>query len=294
MIDADMPAQRPRTCALSPGLFRQVAAIARDEAGLTIAEAKAPMVEARLSRRLRALGLPDFTAYLAVLEGPAGAEERRELVSALTTNVTHFFRERHHFDLLRSQVLPGLVARARAGGRARIWSAGCSTGQEPFSIAAEVMRAAPDAAALDIRILATDIDRRVLSVARTARYPVETLAGLTTEDLSLMAGARGHCPGDALEICADLRGLVVFRELNLLSRWPMRTAFDAIFCRNVVIYFDTATQRRLWPRFEAALSPGAWLFLGHSERLHEDSAPGLCGAGVTTYRRRGGALPKEV
>ncbi|MGI1661639.1 CheR family methyltransferase [Palleronia sp. KMU-117] len=275
----------PLAAPLAPAHFARVAAIARREAGLQIPDVKAPMVQSRLARRLRALGVARIEDYLDFVEAADGQAERLELVAALTTNVTQFFRERHHFDTLRTSVLPGLVARARAGGRVRIWSAGCSTGQEAYSIAVELLRAAPDAGQLDLRVLATDIDRHVLDEARKGLYPRAAVASLPAADIATL-GVPG--PADAaIDIRPALRELVSFRALNLLDPWPMRCPFDAIFCRNVVIYFDTDTQRRLWPRFAAALTPGGWLFLGHSERVQDGAAPDLAGAGVTTYRRAG-------
>jgi chemotaxis protein methyltransferase CheR len=275
----------PLTDDLDPAQFARVAAIARREAGLQIPEVKAPMVQSRLARRLRALGVTRIEDYLDFVEAAEGQAERLELVAALTTNVTQFFRERHHFDTLRTAILPGLVARARAGGRVRIWSAGCSTGQEPYSIAVELLRAAPDAAKLDLRILATDIDRHVLTEARKGSYPRAAAASLPPADLAALGAASPDAA--TIDIRPALRDLVSFRALNLLDPWPMRGAFDVIFCRNVVIYFDADTQRRLWPRFASALIPGGWLFLGHSERVQEGAAPDLTGAGVTTYRRTG-------
>jgi chemotaxis protein methyltransferase CheR len=278
---------------LEPEQFRALARIARQDAGLTIPEGKAGMVQSRLARRLRVVGLDGFDAYLALVESTGGAEERRELISALTTNVTQFFRERHHFETLRNEVLPPLVARAQTGGRVRLWSAGCSTGQEAFSIACEVIRLAPRAPRFDIRILATDIDRNVLRRAREGRYPSTVFTGLSPDDIASLSGAAGARSGETV-IRPELRDLVTFRELNLLGPWPIRGAFDAIFCRNVVIYFDAEAQRRLWPRFEAALAPGGWLFLGHSERLNGDAAPGMANVGVTTYRRLSVAPREET
>jgi chemotaxis protein methyltransferase CheR len=283
----------PPEAGLHPGLFRAIARIAREEAGLTIPEAKATMVQSRLARRLRAVGLDGFEAYLAFVESDAGAEERRELISALTTNVTQFYRERHHFDTLRRAVLPALVARARAGGRVRLWSAGCSTGQEAYSLACEVLRLAPEAARLDIRILATDIDRNVLRQARDGRYPASAVGGLSQADASALFLADRSTTGE-VAVRPELRALLFFRELNLLGPWPFRRPFDVILCRNVVIYFDTETQRALWPRFEATLAPGGWLFLGHSERLQDDTAPELVNVGVTTYRRCPPEAGKEM
>lgn len=212
--------------ALSEEDFRAIAALVHGISGLALGPAKRGLVVARLGRRLRALGLPDFASYRALVCGPDGAAERGHLVSALTTNVTRFFREGHHFEMLRAQVLPPLVARARAGGRVRLWSAGCSTGEEAYSIALLLHEACPDAARLDIRILATDIDPQVLARAEAGLYPAAALEGIPPRlhraglvlpgDLSGHATghpsghpsghASGHPPGHAAEPAAPAPG----------------------------------------------------------------------------------------
>jgi chemotaxis protein methyltransferase CheR len=166
---------------LSPAEFARVAAIAHRDAGLCLSEAKCAMISSRLARRLRATGMPDFSTYLGFLEGGDGNAERQMLISALTTNVSHFFREKHHFDMLRDTLIPTLSARAKAGGRVRVWSAGCSTGQEPYSIAMTILSAFPDAARHDVRVLATDIDTEVLAAAERGIYSGRQLEGIDPE-----------------------------------------------------------------------------------------------------------------
>ncbi len=264
---------------LAPAAFERVARLAAREAGLAIAPTKRAMVQSRLFKRVRALGLATFEAYLDLVEGDAGADERRQMISALTTNVSHFFRERHHFDTLRDKLLPGLLKRAAEGGRVRIWSAGCSSGQEPYSIAMEILRRDPRAAERDIRILASDIDARILEVARAASYDATQMQGVDAADRkAFFTESAGR-----FTVLPHLQRMIAFRELNLLGQWPMKGRFDAIFCRNVVIYFDDATQRQLWPRFEAALAPGGTIFVGHSERIPELPGSALRSSGVTTY-----------
>jgi len=244
------------------------------------------MVLARIAKRMRAFGHAALSEYCAHLEGEAGAEERRELIYTLTTNVTSFFRERHHFDALRDRILPQLVARARAGGRVRLWSAGCSSGQEPYSLAMTVLEALPEAARLDIRILATDIDPHVLTPARDAVFPEaqaqpipESLRRRFLEPAECSDGSPGY------RVAEPVRRLVTFRQLNLIGPWPMKGRFDAILCRNVVIYFDRDTQRRLWGRFAGVLPPGGHLFLGHSERIDTAATHGFRVVGPTMYQR---------
>ncbi len=258
----------------------EIARLVRESAGIVIGEGKASMVQSRLSKRLRALGLADYRSYLEHLQSPEGAEESGRMLSALTTNVTNFFRENHHFQQLRRDVLPPLIARARAGGRVRIWSAGCSSGQEPYSIAMLLCDLAEDAPTLDIRILATDIDPEMTAIGRAARYATALAESIPPAYAQQFLDATD----DGVVLRPSVRGLVGFRELNLHATWPMRGTFDVIFCRNVAIYFDKQTQDALWSRFEAALAPDGWLFMGHSERLPADRPTRLVTAGITSYR----------
>lgn len=257
-----------------------IAAILHDSAGIVIAPGKGSMVQSRLAKRLRHLGLADFASYLALVRSEAGVEERRNMISALTTNVTHFFREQHHFDMLRTTVLPPLLERARAGERVRVWSAGCSSGQEAYSIAMIIAELAGNLAQLDVRILATDIDPQMIAQGHQAIYD----RGLLSDIPEPLRRRYFESTPQGERIVDTLRGMVSFRELNLHDLWPMRGQFDIIFCRNVVIYFDAPTQERLWNRFEKALSPGGWLFVGHSERVPLRPGGALKTAGITTYR----------
>lgn len=274
---------------LHPDDLARLARLVEAEAGLSLPAAKAAYVRARLARRLRVLGLRSFAAYADMVEGtgPLAAREREEMLSALTTNVTRFFREPHHFEALRDRVLPALAARARAGGRVRFWSAGCSTGEEAYSLALTVLDVLPEAPALDVRILATDLDRRVLATGSAGRYPARAAQpippALRTRYFRQVAGEGGtsYAAGPAL------RALVSFRRLNLARAWPFGGRFDAILCRNVVIYFDEATERRVWSGLAERLVPGGWLFVGHSERIETAALPLLASDGVSSYRRRG-------
>ena len=268
--------------------FTAIARMLYDDAGIALTESKASLVYSRLARRLRALGLESFHDYCRMVAGAEGVGERQNMLAALTTNVTRFFREPHHFEHLKTQVLPALVERARARGRVRIWSAGCSSGQEPFSIALTVLDALPDAASLDFRILATDIDPNMVAAGRAAVYSHEAVrpvpAGLRDRWMvRLSDGGR-----DAWGAGEEMRRLVAFRELNLMARWPMKGRFDAIFCRNVVIYFDKPTQKMLFDRYADILRPDGHLFVGHSETLFKVSTR-FALVGRTIYRRIDGA-----
>lgn len=263
--------------------FDTIARIAREDAGLSIPPEKAPMVFARLTKRLRALGISDRSEYCRLVQTPDGAEERRKLICTLTTNVTGFFREAHHFEMIATEILPQLAVRARQGDRVRFWSAGCSSGQEPYTLAMVVLDAIPEARDLDVRILATDIDTDILAMAKRAEYDEMALAPLSPvmrKKFVHETSERGK-----LGLAQDVRQLVSFRELNLLGKWPMRGPFDLILCRNVVIYFDQVTQNALWPRFESVCAPGGHLFLGHSERIDQDNAGRFQPVATTTYRR---------
>ncbi len=216
------------------------------------------------------------------------------MLSALTTNVTHFMREEHHFRLLRETVLPPLLARVRSGNRLRLWSAGCSAGQEPYSLAFTLLALCPEAPRLDIRILATDVDPEILDRARAGNYRTEELSAIPEPARS--QHVERSRDGTCFSIGAAPRALIRFAELNLIEAWPMRGRFEIIFCRNVAIYFDKATQERLWSRFATMLAPGGHLFIGHSERISGEAEAQFRSVGVTVYRHetRNGGRPAET
>lgn len=271
---------------MSDAEFSHLAQIAREEAGLVFPPGKAMLLRSRLTRRLRHLRLDGFGAYCALLSSDDGTAERREMISLLTTNVSSFFREPHHFEVMRETALPPLIARARAGGRIRLWSAGCSSGQEAYSLAITLRELAPDIDSLDIRILATDIDPNVVAAGRAGLYSDAEVSGMSAARRMAAFVAEGGGAHPKYRVTDEVRRLVTFRELNLLGPWPMRGRFDVIFCRNVVIYFDAPTQAALWPRFEAAGADGGWLVIGHSERLSEHALTRYEAVGPTAYRKR--------
>lgn len=271
--------------------FKVIAKRAHEDFGLHLPASKKDLVYSRLVKRLRNLGLPDFRSYCALIESPAGAEERMQMLSALTTNVTQFFREDHHFRMLRETVLPPLIARARAGGRVRLWSAGCSAGQEPYSIAFTVLEMFPDAARYNLRILASDVDPVILRRAEAGIYPKEELKAIPDAIRTRVADLSDTGDG-SFRVGEKARALISFAELNLMSEWPMRGTFDIIFCRNVAIYFDKETQARLWNRFANLLTADGYLFIGHSERLNGPAEQRFRSIGVTAYARTGPADPQ--
>ncbi len=231
----------------------EIAAMIYSDAGISLNETKASLVYSRLSKHIRALGLPGFRDYCLLVSSPAGAAARREMLSHLTTNFTRFFRENHHFDHLRDEVLPGLLARAKSGGRVRIWSAACSDGQEPYSIALTVLSLLPNAADFDFKILATDIDPKILGLARTGAYDetsLETVSPAMRKQWFQEVDIQGR---RKFQVDDRVKRLITFNELNLMAQWPFKGTFDVIFCRNVVIYFDEPTQTKIWSRFAGLL-----------------------------------------
>ncbi|ASM72277.1 MULTISPECIES: CheR family methyltransferase [Roseobacteraceae] len=253
------------------------------EAGLILAPEKVRMVQSRLRHRLRETKTATFEGYLALIRSDAGTDERRMMISALTTNVSQFFREPHHFDILGDKILPRAQVKLKAGGRFRIWSAGCSNGQEAFSIAMHLLDHDPSLQDADFRILATDVDPKVIAFARDAVYPDRMLQGIPDHLRKRFLQPVDNAGQPAHKMTDALRQLIRFKELNLLKPWPMNHVFDAIFCRNVVIYFDSPTQDALWPRFHSVLAPDGVLFLGHSERVPAPEALGFCMSGPTAY-----------
>jgi chemotaxis protein methyltransferase CheR len=241
------------------------------EVGIHFKDAKRTMLSARLARRLRALGLADFATYRDHLEhhDPNGAEFA-EMVNAVTTNKTEFFREAHHFEFLRSELIPRVRERAGSTGRRRlrIWSSACSTGEEPYSIAMTLREHLGPLQGWDVKILASDIDTRVLATASEGVYQEDKLEALP-DGLRARYFQRGKNGSMGLwRARPELRELIDFRRINLNEgTWPLGERFDAIFCRNVIIYFDRPTQIRLFERFAERLEPDGFLFLGHSESL---------------------------
>lgn len=254
--------------ALSDREFNRVKARVYREAGISLSEAKRTLVVSRLGKLVRALRLNSFDDYLDYLERQGAPSDAQDFVNALTTNLTRFWREDHHFEHLENYVRQLMAQRPRKGpdGRPklRIWSAGCSTGQEPYTIALGLLAALPDLKRWDFRILATDIDTNVVARAAAGIYPDAELNGLSRERSMLFERAG---PGQ-VQIPAAARDLVAFKPLNLMTNpWPMRGPFDAVFCRNVAIYFDKKTQGELFARLGAILAPEGFLYIGHSENL---------------------------
>jgi chemotaxis protein methyltransferase CheR len=267
----------PREFAYTRRDFERVRRLIHRSAGIALADSKADMVYSRLSRRLRALGLRSIREYLDLVEGTQGAE-LQAFTNALTTNLTSFFREPHHFETLRA-----FLATRRRDAPVRIWCAAASTGEEPYSIAMTVIE---HYAGIHppVSIIATDVDTQVLDTGAAGVYPIERVERMPRTRLHRFfrkgAGANeGYC-----RVTADLRRLIRFEPLNLLDQdWPVEGPLDAIFCRNVMIYFDKQTQYRILSRFVPMLVPDGLLFAGHSESfLHAADLFRPCGR--TVYR----------
>jgi chemotaxis protein methyltransferase CheR len=273
------PPAGDREFPMSERNFRQLQKIAYDLTGINLSDCKQNMIYGRLTRRIRALGMRDFDQYCDLL-AQNDSPELGEFVNAITTNLTAFFRENHHFDYLKNTLLPELVRRKQSERRICIWSAGCSTGEEPYSLAM-VVRSLPMLSAWNVNILATDLDSNVLKKAQAGEYAEERFAGIPSQHHTYVERVPGR---NTIFMREDIRRLVTFKQLNLLHGWPMKGPFDVIFCRNVVIYFDVPTQIKLFDRYATMLAPDGHLFIGHSENLHKISER-FVSLGRTIYRR---------
>lgn len=267
--------------------FESFSSFIYQQVGIKLPPAKKTMLEARLQKRLKAHALESFEAYRDFVFSPAGqSTELIHLIDVVTTNKTDFFREPSHFDYLTQKALPAILARSADCRRpVRLWSAGCSSGEEPYTLAmvlAELAEAQPD---LRFTILASDISTRILDTARTAVYPedrVEPVAPLFKKKYLLRSKDRRR---GLVRICPQLRALITFRRINFMDDdLGVGEAMDVIFCRNVVIYFDKETQQRLMLKFHRQLRPGGYLFLGHSETLNGLDVPFQTVAS-TVYRK---------
>jgi chemotaxis protein methyltransferase CheR len=247
--------------------FQDISHLVKDLCGINLHDGKKELVKARLNKRLRELGMDSFSQYVDYVSGSNGQAELLSMLDALSTNLTSFFREIAHFDLLREQIVPEMMRRAEPGRRIRVWSAGCSSGEEPYSIAIVLKEVLGDLGGWDVRVLATDLSRRVLDIARHGVYGQERLRQLSKGLIGTHFRCLAAREPRTYQVCDSLRKIVTFARLNLMESWPMRGPFDAIFCRNVMIYFDKPTQGRLVERFWDILAPGGVLFIGHSESL---------------------------
>jgi chemotaxis protein methyltransferase CheR len=242
--------------------FRKMSQLVYRLCGINLKENKKALVRARLMKRLRALGLGSIKEYIKLLESDQGKEEMILLIDAITTNKTSFFREVDHFRYLGEEILPELK-----NPRLRFWTAACSSGEEPISLSILLREKLPGIESRDVRILATDISTKMLEIAKKAVYAEEALAGIPSNFLRKYFTVIQKDPPRFYKVKDNVRTLIKLAWLNLMGSWPMKGPFNVIFCRNVMIYFDKATQQKLITRFWDLLEPGGYLFVGHSEGL---------------------------
>ncbi len=271
-----------REYAFSDQDFEYLRTLVKDKTGINLSSAKRELVYSRLAKRIRQIKLLSFGEYCEVLRDNRN-DEVSHMVNAITTNLTSFFREGHHFQYLTEMLMPELLERNVGTRRIRIWSAGCSTGEEPYSLAMAVKNAAPSLR-WNIKILATDLDTTVLEKARAGVYSKQRVATLPEAWVRRWFERSDGTGGAGVRVAPELKQMITFKQLNLMAPWPMKGPFDAIFCRNVIIYFDKQTQRVLANRFAEMLGPHGRLFLGHSESLYKVSDRFKL-VGTTTYQK---------
>lgn len=247
--------------------FEQIRAVIKDLTGINMSDSKRQLVYRRLSARLKATGIGTFQGYLDYLKQGDPAE-LEQFTNAVTTNLTSFFRENHHFEFLQKTVIPEAVTRSTRGDRRlRIWSAGCSTGEEPYSIAITLRESLKDLKNWDAKVLCTDLDSDVINTCKAGVYSMQRVEKLSRERLRRWFMKSRGLDGEVVKVNEQLRELLTFKQLNLMHDWPMKGPFHLIFCRNVIIYFDKPTQRVLIDRYADILVDGGYLILGHSESL---------------------------
>lgn len=249
--------------------FKFIRQLVLEKTGISLSEAKHDMVYGRLSRRLRQLRLVKFSDYCRILKD-GDDEELKIFINAMTTNLTSFFRENHHFEYLGKTLLPQLLA-TKTEPRLRIWSAGCSTGEEPYSIAMVLKEVLPANHDWDVKILATDLDTNVLAHGQRGVYDASRTTGIPQPRLKRWFRKGSGANEGSVRVSPELQELITFKQLNLMHGWPMKGPFDIIFCRNVVIYFDKPTQKVLFDRYSDILADDGHLFLGHSESMYKVS-----------------------
>jgi chemotaxis protein methyltransferase CheR len=279
--------------ALGDREFERLQRLIEREAGIHLGPAKRALVVGRLGKRIRDLGLHSFREYCDLVEGDAG--ERVEMLDRIATNETHFFREPRHFELLSRDILPRWQAAADQGLRPRtlkVWSAACSTGEEPYTLAMVLLRAFPPGSGWELDIVASDLSTRVLRRAREGLWPIDKSGEIPDADLKrFMLKGVGAQEG-MMRAGDELRALVRFARLNLMEDHPSLGTMDLVFCRNVLIYFDAPTKHAVVTRLLDHLAPGGYLFLGHAESLAGSSLKMHCVSPSVyereTQARRGG------
>ncbi len=240
--------------------------ISNEHSGILVPDDKFDMFYSRLSKRVRMYGLANFKEYCQFLKNNQ-EQEFTEFINAVTTNLTSFFREKHHFEYLKNEVLPGVIKKNSNTKTIKVWSAGCSTGEEPYSLAMTLLENVP--AGWDIKILATDLDTNVLDTAAKGIYTKDRVDGLPNDVLKRWFKRGAGKNENKVKISQECQSIIRFKQLNLMKEWPFKSYFDFIFCRNVLIYFDKETKEGLAQRYGDLLTSGSYLFIGHSEALHQ-------------------------
>ena len=246
--------------------FERFCELVAEYTGIKLSDTKVEMVYRRFAPRIRELGLDDLGQSCELLQG-RNAEELLIFSNIITTNLTSFFRENHHFEYLRKEIIPVLKKQNAASKKIRIWSAGCSTGEEPYSIAMVLREAIPHLGQWDARILATDLDTTCLEKAKLGKYSEKNVEGIANSQLRRWFTKRSEDDEVVVKVKPELQSLIAFRHLNLMHRWPFSGLFDVIFCRNVMIYFDKPTQGTLIKKFSQHQKSEDTLIIGHSENI---------------------------
>ncbi len=283
MTEINQTMEKQREFALTHDEFKKLTGLVHSLTGIVLGDHKKDMVYGRLARRLRELGMQSFSQYCELLDSRQAAKETGFLVNAITTNLTKFFRESHHFDNLTEhlQKISMDADRRKLNPTVRIWSAGCSSGEEPYSIASVISSKIATLKSWDVKVLATDLDTNMLNTGKAGVYKNEALDGVEGAYRAVLQDNTKR-KKDQLHIKETTKQLVHFKQLNLLHDWPLRKQYDVIFCRNVLIYFDNDTKNKLVQRYTDLLRPGGILFLGHSETLQQKPDE-ITLIGKTTY-----------
>lgn len=271
---------------LSDKDFERIRGVVYDHCGINLTKEKKELVRSRLSSQLRHHNMASYSDYLEMVLRDPNSAEFVQFINRLSTNLTSFFREPRHYDYLKKHVLPRIEAATPANGtlRIRTWSAACSSGEEPYTLAMVLKESLPSNRKTDVKILASDISTTVLDKARAGRYPAERLATVSNDLQRKYFEAQADKSGFVYTVRPELRQMVLFKQINLIQDWPTITPLDFIFCRNVLIYFDKATHKKLAHRFYDLLKPGGVLFIGHSESLSGFDHP-FKNAGPATYTK---------
>jgi chemotaxis protein methyltransferase CheR len=259
----------PSSISLSDKDFKKVRELVHELAGISLHEGKRELVVARLAKRIRQLGMSSVGDYLTYVREQKTQDELITMLDALATNLTSFWRESQHFDYVEQVILPQILARIKQTGdhRIRAWSAGCSSGEEPYSLAMLLKHKLDNYTHCDLKILATDLSTKVLALARNGVYSIDRIKAIPPEIRHKYMTEQPTDRDREYRVADEVRSAVSFARLNLMETWPMQGPLDFIFCRNVMIYFDKTTQGQLARRFHELLRSGGTLFIGHSESL---------------------------